>query len=236
MLRASQDYPGVLSSMLFTVSRALRVCNELPDSDYLFQKLTDILRTSVDHLAAYEDFTGLTLVGTELEVVDFEEWIHGPRTNETVELTMLDLGYRLRMADPASRFRADGGEPVSPTMPVVAPPNLMMMLAEHQRSIVQRQQQGAVAAAGSTPYSPTAARSFIDLTGGGAAGYTPTSPVYVPTQAVGAAAVPVSMSIPVPVPTPILGAPIQVVGGPTITTGDPSVRVDSVEGLFIPDV
>lgn len=234
MLRASQDYPGALSGMLFTVSRALRLCKELPDSDYLFQKLTDILRTSVDHLAAYEDFTGLTLVGSELEVVDFEDWITGPRNNETLELTMLDLGYRLKMAEPASTFR---GEEVQDNR-IAAPPNLMMMLAEHQRNVVQRQLQGA----GNTPYSPTAGgggavREFIDLTGSG--GYTPTSPVYVPTHQGGAAAagdVPVQVPIPIPVPMPLLGAPIAVVttSGPVVQHGSlPSV--DSVEHLFIPD-
>ena len=250
--------------MLFTVSRALRVCKELPDSDYLFQKLSDILRTSVDHLAAYEDFTGLTLVGHDQDVVDFEEWINGPRNNEAMELTMLDLAYRLKMAEPASMFSAQ-----EPDNRIAAPPNLMMMLAEHQRNVVQRQQQAAVANAGNTPYSPTAAgggssRAFIDLTGTTAAAagnggsltsprynptsYAPTSPVYTPTQqgsvsqggpVGGGVSVPVNlpMPIPIPMPVPIMGAPMAVVTttGPTVPHNTPLHRVDSVEHLFVPD-
>jgi hypothetical protein len=212
LLRASQDSPGILSSMLFTISRALRVCKALPDSDYLLGKLTDAMRSLVDHLDAYEDFTGLALVGSDLELVDLEEWANGPRNNESIELTMLDLGYRLRLADPARNFRAEYEEPDNR---IAAPPNLLQMLAEHQRQLVARggvQQQVVVAAPGNTPY-------------------TPRSPVYVPTptnQAGGdAAAVAgggggVTMQVPVPIPVPVNMGPIAVAGAsPVITTHGP---------------
>jgi hypothetical protein len=256
LLKLSQDAPGVLSSMLFTISRALRVCKNLPDSDYLLMKLTDGMRALVDHLDAYEDFTGLALVGCDMELVDFEEWVHGPRNNESLELTMLDLGYRLRLANPASSFRPEYEQQDNR---IAAPPNLAELLAQHQR-----QQQGVAAAGGGS-------RGYIDLTGGG---YRPTSPAYVPTHQAAAAAggsgMPVTVPIPIPVPLPMLGAPIAVVGGaPVVTTHGPTPpssprvvgavsprirragapspddmitalpapvhRVDSVEHLFIPD-
>lgn len=241
LLKLSQDSPGVLSSMLFTISRALRVCKNLPDSDYLLMKLTDGMRALVDHLDAYEDFTGLALVGCDMELVDFEEWVHGPRNNESVELTMLDLGYRLRLANPAGNFSPEYEQQDNR---IAAPPNLAELLAEHQR------QQG-VSAGGSS-------RGYIDLTGGG---YRPTSPAYVPTHQAAAAAggsgMPVTVPIPIPVPLPMLGAPIAVVTthGPTPGAVSPRIRragapspdgmitalaapvhrVDSVEHLFIPD-
>lgn len=253
MLKLSQDAPGVLSGMLFTISRALRVCKDLPDSDYLLMKLSDGMRSLVDHLNAYEDFTGLTLVGNDLDLVDFEEWVHGPRNNESMELTMLDLGYRLRLANPAGNFRPEYEQADNR---IAAPPNLAELLAQHQR-------QQVVSAGGSS-------RGYIDLTGGG---YRPTSPAYVPTHQAAAAAgggTPVQVPIPIPVPLPMLGAPIAVVGGaPVVTTHGPTPpssprvvgavsprirragapspddmitalpapvhRVDSVEHLFIPD-
>lgn len=232
LLRASQDCPGALSSMLFTVSRALRITQGLPDGDYLFQQLTDILSSSVDHLNAYEDFTGLILVGSEQEVVDFEEWANGPRRNQSVELTMLDLLHRVRLADPAGQIRVVG----DPDTRVTATPQLVRLLAEREHQIavaegVQQLQQGVAAGA------------FIDLTRGGdvVRGFwaPPTSPTYTPASPTIAAAgrVQVPIPIPVPMPMPVVG------GGAVVTTSGPAAvavnpapvhRVDSVEHLFIP--
>jgi len=250
LLRASQDSPGVLSSMLFTISRALRVCKNMPDSDYLLMKLSDGMRALVDHLDAYEDFTGLALVGSELDLVDVEEWVNGPRNNESVELTMLDLGYRLRLANPARSFSPEYEE--VPDNRIAAPPNLLELLAEHQRQL-----QAASVAAG-----------VSQVVGGGAGGgYMPTSPVYVPTHQGAAAAgggggMSVQVPIPIPVPMPVLGAPsvaVVTTQGPSDSrvgaasprrrrAGAPSPdgimvnvlsaplhRVESVEHLFMPD-
>jgi hypothetical protein len=253
MLKQSQESPGVLSSMLFTISRALRVCKNLPDSDYLLMKLSDGMRAMVDHLNAYEDFTGLALVGSELDLVDVEEWVNGPRTNETIELTMLDLSHRLRLANPASGFTAEE----VPDNRIAAPPNLAELLMEHQRWLVAQQQDGGGTA--------------VAAVGGGVGRYTPTSPVYVPTHqaAAGGGGMPVQVPIPIPVPVPVLGAPVvgaPVVSAPIVTTvtthgptppssprirraGAPSPaspryvpvatapmhRMESVEHLFIPD-
>lgn len=94
----------MLSSMLFTVSRVLRVCRDLPDSDYLFMKVTDVMRSVTDHLNAYEDFTGLFLVGSDQEVVDVEDYLTSSRRNMAVEQTLVNIQRQLRLAAPGSRL------------------------------------------------------------------------------------------------------------------------------------
>ena len=203
--------------MLFTVSRALRVCKNLPDSDIMFMKLTEILRSSVDHLNAYEDFTGLTLVGHETEVVDFEEWINGPRNNDSIEITMLDLGYRLRLADPTRQYQQNAAAP---------PPNLMMMLADHQRR--------AADVGGGVVYSPSSPvyMPVMQQGGGdGGAGVQIPIPIPVPTPLMGAPIAVVTTNGPMSSNTPLLGGG----GGIVVARHAPPHRVDSVEHLFVPD-
>lgn len=109
-----------MSSMFFTMSRAIKVCKDLPDPDYVFMKLTDALRTMVDHLATYKDFTGMTLVGNEYDMVDLEDWVTGDRQNQDVEGVMRDtfntLMNTLYVAPPgAPQAPMPDYEPTSPT-------------------------------------------------------------------------------------------------------------------------
>ena len=211
LTRSFQDYPGILSSMLFTVSRAMRVCKALPDPDFMFMKVTDALRSVVDHLNAYEDFSGFTMVGSEFDLVDMEEWLNGPRRDENTEIVMRDLMQQLQMAQPGSRLVF--AEPFADNR-VPPPANLQELLAARGGGVsvvVER----------------------VDLTQA-----SPGSPVAMPTGMPMQVPIPVPVQMPLPTGLPFQVAyPSPALGDPRhrVVTTAPPHRVDSVEHMFIPD-